>query len=192
MPRSYANQLLLHIPTNDGTYFDGTLTYVCFHSQEGALGLVINRPLNADLNLLLEANGLEHYLDQAPRVFEGGPVDAGVPSILHSDDVLVKSSLALAPTSGTVITPPTDKEALVELLDHIANNEGPRKFLVALGYAGWHEGQLDSEMNNNCWITCPGSAELIFDAPVEERAHLAAASIGIDLDLLVGSPNSSA
>ena len=186
MVRSYANNFLLHIPTNDGTYFDGSLTYVCTHSEEGALGLIVNRPLKADVNLLFEAHELEPQLEKPPKVFEGGPVDSGVPGVLHTDDVVVASSLVLSQELGLVLTLPTDINAFIELLRGIADKQGPSKYLITLGYAGWRDGQLDKEINNNFWLTCPSSLEVIFDAPVDQRARLAAASIGIDLDMLAG------
>ena len=189
MSKNYANQFLLPLPVHEGSYFDGSLTFVCNHSKEGALGLIVNRPTNLDLNTLLEATNLKHDLDPSPSIFEGGPVHQGAPSILHTDDFMVSCTMPLTDTPGLAFTPPTDMEDFEAMLRCISEKEGPNKYLVAVGYAGWHEGQLDREISENVWLTCPSSLEILFDSPVETRADLAAETIGVDLSLLAGSPD---
>ena len=182
--KSYANQFLLPLPDHDGSYFSGSLTYVCSHQTGGASGLIVNRPTRIDLNKLFEFVELKRTMDAPPKVFEGGPVEMNAPSVLHTDDVMVEGSLALG--DDLALTLPVEETAFESMLESISSGDGPEKYLVMLGYAGWHEGQLDKEINDNVWLTCPGSHELLFEVPIDDRAKMAASSIGIDLDLLSG------
>ena len=187
MAQRFANQFLIPLPIHEGSYFDGSLTFICDHSEEGAIGLIVNRPTEYNLNTLLEAADLNHELDPAPTLFEGGPVHPGAPCILHTDDSLVDCTMLLADTSGLAFTPASSMTDFVEMLNRIANQDGPSKYLVAIGYAGWHDGQLENEVNQNVWLTCPGSADILFDTAIELRADLAAEAIGVDLSLLSGN-----
>ncbi|MCY4096136.1 MAG: YqgE/AlgH family protein [Gammaproteobacteria bacterium] len=182
--KSLANQFLLPLPDQDGSYFDGSLTYICTHSDMGASGLIVNRPTKIDLNKLFELVEIKQSMASAPQVYEGGPVEMNAPCVLHTDDVMVEGSIELG--HGLGLTLPVEDTAFHSMLERISGNEGPRKFMVMLGYAGWHQGQLDKEINDNVWLTCPGSHELLFETPVGRRADEAARSIGIDLHLLSG------
>ncbi len=182
--KSLSNQFLLPLPDQDGSYFDGSLTYICSHSEAGASGLIVNRPTPIDLNKLFEFIELKRSMKGAPKVFEGGPVERNAPSVLHTDDVMVEGAIPLGHELG--LTLPVEDTAFQTLLERISAGEGPEKFMVMLGYAGWHRGQLDDEINHNVWLTCPSTHELLFEEPVGLRANAAARSIGIDLDLLSG------
>ena len=182
--KSLANHFLLPLPDQDGTYFAGSLTYICSHREDGASGLIVNRPTRIDLNMLFEFLEVKRSMKPAPQVFEGGPVDMHLPCVLHTDDVMVDGAMALGNDLG--LTRSIEEGAFETLLWRISSGDGPEKYMVMLGYAGWYQDQLDQEVNANVWLTCPGSHELLFEMPFERRAKEAAKSIGINLDLLSG------
>ena len=184
------NQFLLPLPNQDGSYFSGSLTYICSHNQDGAAGLIVNRQAKFDLNELLALIENPLRMDSPPMVFEGGPVEMSSPSILHTDDVMVEGSIAME--NDLALTMVFEEDSFEVLLNRIAKGKGPKKYLVLFGHAGWSEGQLDRELNDNVWLTCPSSHELIFDVPVDLRAQQAADAIGIDLDLLSGDSTGNA
>jgi len=176
---SFRHQFLLAMPGLAGDYFAGTITYLCEHNADGAMGLVINRPSEMTLIELLD------QLDLSPRgssiecpVLEGGPVARERGFILHSDDRHYDASLDIG--AGLVLT------ASREGLEAIASGAGPAKFVVALGFAGWGPGQLEQELIDNAWLTCPADPAVIFDVPFGQRVVRAAASLGIDFNLLSG------
>jgi len=175
----FKHHFLLAMPSLAGSYFGDTITYVCEHSEEGALGLMINRPM-PDVHLgelfdQLEITGQAH---RDEPVLEGGPVQRDRGFVLHSDDVFLESSLQLA--QGLALT------TAREILTAIADGEGPERFLVCVGYAGWGAGQLENEMTENSWLTAPADPEVIFDVPFEARVDRAAAALGIDFRLISG------
>ena len=173
------NQFLIAMPAMTGSYFGDTIIYLCEHNDDGAMGLVINRPSDMTLVELLAQLSIDTGGTSADvQVMDGGPVARDRGFILHSDDVRFEASLDLG--NGTMLT------AAREVLEAIAEGGGPRHYLVALGYAGWDGGQLEQELKENAWLTCPGSLEVVFEAPFEERVSRAAASLGIDIRLLSG------
>lgn len=144
------------------------------------MGLVINQPLGIDLSEIyqqLECNEGNHHATQA--VLSGGPVQPERGFILHSPEQLWESSLAVS--KDIVLTASRD------IIDAISRDQGPQKFLVALGYAGWDEGQLEEEIANNSWLTIPAEPHIIFDTPIEQRWTAASKSLGIDLNLISGT-----
>lgn len=179
MDANLKHHFLLAMPALAGSYFGGSITYLCEHNADGALGLIVNRPV-ADVQLgelfdQLEISGSAHR--DAP-VLEGGPVQRDRGFVLHSDDLLLESSLALQ--DGMALT--TAREVLAA----IAEGQGPARFLVCVGYAGWGAGQLETELAENAWLSCNGDPDIIFDAPFEQRIDRAAASLGIDFRLISG------
>lgn len=178
-PDNLRNHFLLAMPIQGMSYFANTLTLVCEHTEEGAMGLVINRPSKVPVNELLAQLGIKTNSPATKvPVIEGGPVSPERAFILHSDDKKFAKSQTVA--KGLALTVERD------VLDAIAAGEGPKNFLVALGYAGWGKGQLDEELKQNVWLTCPADAEIIFTAPFSERLNKAAAAMGIDLRLMSG------
>ncbi len=173
------NQFLLAMPNQVGTYFADTATYICEHNEDGAMGIVVNRPSELSLVELLAQMGLE-TTRVAPdvQILEGGPVASERGFVLHSDDGNFATSLAL--DDGLMLS------TAQEMLEAIARGEGPRDFLVALGYAGWGSGQLEGEIKDNAWLNCPGSKEVLFNTPFGERVDKAAAGLGIDFRLMSG------
>ena len=161
--------------------FAETLTLICEHSQDGALGVVINRPTDLTLGEIFLQVGIEPP-DAWPQgrsaVYAGGPVASERGFVLHSNDRSWESSLNVG--EGLNLT--TSKDILVAM----ANNEGPSHSLIALGYAGWGAGQLEQEMAENTWLTCAARPSIIFTTPCEQRLTAAASSLGVNLHLLSG------
>jgi putative transcriptional regulator len=174
---SLRSQFLLAMPNQAGSYFGDTVTYVCEHNPEGALGLMINRPTDVAVVDLLSQLGMEpRGLALDVPVMEGGPVATGRGFILHTDDKIFPASMVL--DGGVILS--TAREAL----EAIAEGDGPANYLVAMGYAGWGEGQLEAELKENAWLTCPGDNDVLFNTPFEQRVNKAAAALGIDFRLM--------
>ena len=180
-----ANQLLLSLPMQNGTYFEDTLTYICLHSNEGAFGIVVNRPLDLKMNQVLESADLKHDLGRQDAVLEGGPVSRNQPSILHTGDFTTNGTVSLP--DGLKLTLDSSSHGIFEVLQAISKGKGPEQFIFVLGYAGWDGGQLERELEENAWLTCPMQHSLLFDVPHDERLRIAAASIGVDRDSMTPS-----
>ena len=174
---SLKNQFLLAMPNQAGTYFGDTATYLCEHNADGAMGLMINRPTDVTLAELLSQLGVDPRgkLNDVP-VMEGGPVARDRGFILHDKDERFATSLPLG--NGVMLS------TAREILEAIATGDGPANYLVALGYAGWGGGQLEAELKENAWLTCPGDSAILFNTPYEERVNKAAAALGIDFRLM--------
>jgi putative transcriptional regulator len=182
-----SGQLLVAMPGADDSNFSGSVVYVCAHSAEGAMGIVINRPaehLNfVDLLQQLDLIPEDRAINVPPNleymsVFVGGPVETGRGFVLHSADYFSTDS-TLAIDGSVCLT------ATIDILRAIAQGAGPHKSLLALGYAGWAPGQLESEIQANGWLTCPGDAELVFDPRADAKYTLALAKLGVDPSFLV-------
>lgn len=175
------NQFLIAMPDMADPNFGGAVVFVAEHSPKGALGLVINRPMEIDLATLFERIDLE--LGIAPLahspVFFGGPVQMDRGFVLHEPAGEWNSTV----TVGNEIGLTSSKD----VLEAVASGGGPRRMLVTLGYAGWGPGQLEEEISRNAWLTVPASAELIFDTPVEQRFAAAFRLLGIDPAFLASS-----
>ena len=174
------NQFLIAMPGLEDPNFFHSVTYICEHNDEGALGLVINRPLDMQLGEIFERIKIDSAVPDARRipVHLGGPVQQDRGFILH--EPLGNWEATLKVTDRIGIT------SSMDILDAIARDEGPGHKLVALGYAGWGAGQLEQEMAANAWLSGPANAEILFDTPDDARWKAAAALLGIDLDLLTG------
>ena len=173
------HHFLLAMPRIDqdaSDYFANTITYICEHNEDGAMGFMVNRPMQLTVAGLLEQLGIPATVKPQQPVLEGGPVKTERGFILHSDDVQYDASLALG--NGLMLS--TAKQTL----EAIGAGSGPQRFLVALGYAGWGSGQLENELSKNVWLTCPADIEILFEVPFHERVNKAAASLGIDFRLM--------
>ncbi len=169
------NHFLIAMPGMDDPNFSQTVTLVCEHSDKGALGIVINRPLTMDLGDVFAQLGLDASQSRVTRqhVLHGGPVQTDRGFVLHTAGPTWESTL---PVSGRIhLTTSRD------ILDALAGGRGPDRAVVALGYAGWDAGQLEDEMARNAWLTAPADEELLFTVPVEERWRAAGRLLGIDL-----------
>ncbi|MGH8665627.1 MAG: YqgE/AlgH family protein [Burkholderiales bacterium] len=169
------DHFLIAMPNMVDPNFSRTLTYVCEHNDQGALGLVVNRPIDMTLSALLAQVSVPHADAELAKtsVHFGGPVQVDRGFVLHQPVGEWQSTLAVNGRIGLT----TSKDILVA----VGSGEGPSKLLVTLGYAGWAPGQLENELSQNAWLTVPASPEVIFDVPFEERLPAAMQLLGIDL-----------
>jgi len=178
-PISLKNHFLIAMPNMSDPNFAHSITYICEHNEEGAMGIVINRPMDVSVGDILAHLKISHY-DEA---YNDIPVMCGGPVQMERGFVLHRSSLEQWENCQQV-----DEDICLsssrDILMAIAHNEGPRQNLVALGYAGWGAGQLDEEMAQNAWLSVKADADIIFDTPYDQRWQAAANLLGIDLNLL--------
>ena len=171
---SLAGKMLIASPAMGDPRFDHTLIYMCAHSEEGAMGLIVNKPSqDVDMGDLLA----QLKIDRTPeagriRVHFGGPVEMGRGFVLHSDD-FETPGVTQKLQQGLALT------ATVEVLRAIARGRGPERAILALGYAGWSPGQLEAELQANGWLSCPGDPELVFGDEDEGKWAAALGAIGV-------------
>lgn len=171
------NHFLIAMPNMEDGNFSQSVTYICEHNDDGALGLTINRPSVISFNEIFSQLQLETPLPtQQQAIYNGGPVQIDRGFILHSPIANWDSSLQV--TDHIAVT--TSKD----IMHAIANNEGPEKIIIALGYAGWGAGQLEHEMSENTWLSCPATEEILFNTPTDKKWKAAALLLGIDLAFL--------
>lgn len=176
------NQFLIAMPGMGGDTFAGTVVYLCEHTDKGALGLVINKPIDITLKNLFEKVELSLERDDLADtpVYFGGPVQTERGFVLHeqldADGGHYSSSLKIP--GGLEMT--TSKD----VLEALSNGAGPKKILITLGYSGWGAGQLEDEMGRNSWINVDAAPDIIFDTPVEQRYDKALSLLGIDVRML--------
>ena len=178
-PQYLVNHFLIAMPSLEDENFSQSVTYICEHNTEGAMGVTINRPSDILLQDILEQINIVAVTPEISHqtIFHGGPVQTDRGFILHNKtDKEWDSSLDI--TSNIQLTSSKD------ILKAIANNQGPEDALITLGYAGWGSGQLEQEIANNVWLSCPADSEIIFNTPIEKRWDSAASLLGIDLQLL--------
>ncbi len=182
-PINLTNHFLIAMPSMDDGTFARSVVYVCEHSERGALGLIINKPGSINLADLFERVDLPLARPElgAQPVFHGGPLQTERGFVLH--DPIVAEGLApdqsvyastLAVPGGLEMT--TSKD----VLEAMSSGGGPRRVLVTLGYSSWGEGQLESEIAGNSWLTVGADADLVFDAPVEQRYDQALRLLGLE------------
>ena len=174
------DQFLIAMPGMKDDRFTRSVIYVCAHSSEGAMGLIINQPqpmrfpdLLVQLGIVNEQEAIR--LPATARDFpirNGGPVDRSRGFVLHTDDYTVESSM---PISEEVCL-----TATIDILRAISSGRGPRQALMTLGYAGWAAGQLEGEIAANGWLTCPASPDLLFDTDIDRKYDRILSSIGVD------------
>src|SRR6266498_1298317 len=179
-------QMLIAMPSMGDDRFARSVIYVCAHSTEGAMGIVVNQPAAhisfPDLLVQLEVIPAAELI-QLPRraggvkVLKGGPVDTQRGFVLHSSDFFIDNS-TLAIDHGICLT------ATLDILKAIAHGEGPQSAVLALGYAGWAPGQLENEITQNGWLNCDADQELIFGPDIGGKYEMAMRKIGIDLGKL--------
>ncbi|MFL6659695.1 MAG: YqgE/AlgH family protein [Massilia sp.] len=172
-----ANHFLIAMPSMQDPIFGGTVVYICEHNDKGVLGVVINKPTDMTMEILFEridlrvADGLHSAVVNEPIMF-GGPVQDDRGFVLHTPGARYSSSLTV-----------TDEVAFttsIDVLEAVANGDGPQRLLVSIGYAGWSPGQLEDEIGRNGWLTVGADAHVLFDLPIEERYSAAIKLLGID------------
>lgn len=174
------NHFLIAMPTMADPNFSKTVTYICVHNEEGALGIVINKPMAVELSEVFSQMEIACDLPDttAQRIFDGGPVHQDRGFILHQPVMNWDSSIK--------VTPDIAVSTSRDILEAIGAGTGPEDCLVALGYAGWGAGQLEFEMGENAWLSGPASHEIIFNLPAEQRWRAAAMAMGVDIEALSG------
>jgi putative transcriptional regulator len=179
-------QMLIAMPSMRDERFARTVIYICAHSSDGAMGIVVNQPapnINfRELLVQLDVVGGEDPIQLPPEatrvtVLKGGPVETGRGFVLHSADFFIENS-TLPIDNGICLT------ATLDILKAIARGKGPESAVLALGYAGWAPGQLESEIQENGWLNCDADQELIFGTDIEIKYEMALRKLGIDLAML--------
>lgn len=175
-------KLLIAMPGMPDPRFERSVIFMCAHSAEGAMGLIVNKPVDGlDFAELLRRYNLpsDGLVRKVPILF-GGPVDLGRGFFLHSPDYCDADSTHPV-TAGISLT------ASQDILKAIAEGRGPQKSLLALGYAGWDEGQIESEIRDNGWIHCDADPDLVFSTRYENVWQKALGKLGVDISGLTGS-----
>jgi len=168
------HHFLIAMPGMVDPHFSRTLTYICEHNDQGALGIVVNRPIDMTLAALFERLEME-LLPQGPGdepVYFGGPVQTERGFVLHQPLGKWQSTLPVRDEVGLT----TSKD----ILEAVGDGSGPAKILVTLGYSGWAPGQLESEIKQNAWLTVAAKGAIIFDLPAEQRLDAAMALLGVN------------
>jgi putative transcriptional regulator len=179
-------QMLIATPTMTDERFVRSVIYMCAHSSEGAMGIIVNQPaaninfpdLLVQLDVIPESDLIQ--VSSRPghvKVLKGGPVETGRGFVLHTSDFFIENS-TLPIDEGICLT------ATLDILKAIARGTGPASAILALGYAGWAPGQLETEIQGNGWLHCPADAELIFGDDVDQKYGKALKKIGIDIGKL--------
>lgn len=178
---SFKNHFLLAMPGLNDPNFQHSLVFICEHTADGAMGFIINSPLDLTSRAIFEQLNLP-FTEEAGNqpLFNGGPVQRERGFILHRGGNR-KWESTLTVSEEIALTASRD------ILDDIANGQGPSDHLITLGYSGWGPGQLDYELMQNSWLTIPASSAIIFDVEIAKRASVAASSIGLDLGMLSSS-----
>ena len=184
------NHFLIAMPGMVGDTFSQSVVYICEHNEHGALGLVVNRPIDVTLEQLFNKVNLvlsDINLLEMPVHF-GGPVQTERGFVLHVP-VSKEAGQVTAPGYTASLHVPSGLEmtSSKDILEAIAEGKGPERFLITLGYAGWDAGQLELELSRNGWLTVSADADIIFDTPASERYAKALALLGIQPGMLVGS-----
>jgi len=179
-------QILIAMPVMDDPRFERSVIYLCAHSPEGAMGIIVNRPagsidfpgLLVQLDIIKKAEQIKLPENaESMKVLRGGPVETGRGFVLHSSDFFIEDA-TLQIDDGICLT------ATVDILKAIARGSGPKHAILALGYAGWAAGQLENEIQHNGWLHCDADPDLIFGADADEKYLRALRKIGIDPGML--------
>ncbi len=183
MSDNLTKQFLIAMPSMEDPNFSRTVTIICEHNQDGAMGIIVNQPTTLFVDELLssmtdneDTPTATNTIDHHQPVFAGGPVQLDRGFILHDSDKQWGSTH----TIDNDLSLTTSEDILIA----IAEGHGPENSLIALGYAGWAAGQLEDELSANSWLTVPYEADIIFKTPIEQRWHSAATKIGIDVHLI--------
>ena len=172
---SLQNYFLVAMPSLNYSVFERSIIYICEHNEKGAMGIMLNVPLDLDVCQLLTQMKMENasFSLSGKSVFSGGPVSTDRGFVLHTPMDGFHASLSL--TDELMMTTSLD------ILSTLGTSAEPKQYMIALGYAGWEKGQLEEEIRENTWLTVPASPDIIFDIPYEDRWLAASKSLGIDI-----------
>ncbi len=174
---SLRNHFLIAMPGLQDPLFNQSLTYICDHTPDGAMGLLINRPMDIHLSDVFEQMDIVCRADTGHMpILAGGPVSTERGFVLHETGGQWQSTIEIGPDISLT--------ASRDIVSALAEGTGPDKALFVLGYAGWGAGQLEEEMLQNSWLTIPADGDIIFNTPVEQRWVRAAQRLGVDINLI--------
>lgn len=175
--QSLRDHFLIAMPGLTDSVFSHTVTYICDHSEYGAMGIVLNQPLNVQLSEVFDHLAIDHpaAASETP-VLSGGPVNAQQGFVLHRNQGKWDSTME--------ITPDICLTASRDIVSAMAEGRAPEGSIFVLGYAGWSAGQLEQEISSNSWLTVPADQGIIFDTPAEERWAAATKAFGFDFNLI--------
>ena len=167
-------QLLISMPSQEDERFEKSVIYMCAHSKDGAMGIIINKKIDYDLYPdLLQQLGIDNPLiGKKLYIRYGGPVESGRGFVLHSDEFIRKETLTI--DKGIALT------STSEFFDDLSKGNGPKNSILALGYAGWGPGQIESELISNSWMTLRTDSNFIFDESVSNKWKDAYSLLGVD------------
>ena len=167
-------KLLISMPSLEDERFYKTVIYMCAHSSEGSMGIIINKKIDYDLYPdLLEQLGIDKPLENKKLYIRyGGPVESGRGFVLHSDEVIQKETLSIG--KGVALT------STSEFFEDLSKGKGPKNSILALGYAGWGPGQIEKEILANSWITLAVDSNFLFDEEVSNKWNKAYNLLGVD------------
>ena len=184
---SLRNQFLIATPTLEDGIFKSSVTYICEHDEDGAMGIIINRPSDLKFNdLVKEFEAIESSELNTQPVMVGGPVGLERGFVLHQTPANTIEWLSTLQISNEVALTGSK-----DILTALGEGQGPKKFLFVLGYAGWGAGQLEQELMENDWLTSPATPEILFSTPYHLRAEAAAKLLGVDLSALATQPGNA-
>lgn len=180
--KKLSNNFLIPMPHVNDPIFKQSLIYVCSHDNDGAMGLIINKPIS-DSKLKEEADSILkethlHQISPKPNVYFGGPVDLNMGIILHPLDYMSKKTIKISKHIGVT----SDSK----ILKDIVTGNGPSMFRFSIGYAGWSNGQLEDEFENGDWLIAPSNPEIIFNMPDEKKWNYINNKLGIDINQFSG------
>ena len=184
-PLRLSGECLIAMPNMGDDRFNRAVVLVTSHDEDGAMGIVVNRQvLKPTFGSVLEELDIPHGEDlramhDAVPIYEGGPMEQGRGFVVHSLDYRQPNTQRIGRRYGLTTT--------LEILRNIAGGGPPGRFLLALGYAGWGAGQLEREIGENAWLTCPPNDDVLFDLPAEGRYDAALGTLGVDASLLSGT-----
>jgi len=180
-----ANSLLVAMPRLDDPNFTRSVIYVCEHHEKGAIGIIINRPMPYPLGMVFEQLQIEPVNVEKSKIplLTGGPIQQERGFVIHRPFGGWRSSLALR--GGVTVTTSND------IIRAIARDTGPMDALVALGYSGWDEGQLEKEVVEDMWLVCPYKPEILYEIPFEDRWSYAGSLLGVDMSRLTTGPGNA-
>lgn len=175
-----SNQFLIAMPALGDPNFFQSVSFICEHGDQGAIGIIFNRPMDITLSEVFNQLDIEVTDDSVNEmpVFFGGPVHVDRGFVIHTPNETWRSSLKMS--EEIYVTTSRD------ILEAIAKGEGPDKYIVALGYAGWGADQLEKEITENSWLNCPASANILFNTPTDKQWEAAAKLLGIDIKAISG------
>ncbi len=177
VPGSLCDHFLIAMPNMEDTSFAQSVTYICEHNERGAMGIVINNPMPMVLQEIFVQMNLSDTAKQGNKIIlAGGPVQSERGFVLHPSDTQWHSTIKVSDDISLT--------ASRDIIAAMAEGQGPSACLIALGYAGWGEGQLEAEIAANSWLTVPADKNIIFNTPFEQRWTVAALALGINVSLI--------